>query len=238
MAETKNGNDLSEIAAALVKVQGELHAVKASQKADTGSYSYGYADLAAVWDLVRPLLSKHGIAVVQMPEDITDGNTVRLRTMLLHTSGQRIYSTLPMPCGQNSPQSVGSALTYARRYALCAMLGVATEGEDDDGQRAEQAKAAPSTGDVCVTRVERKATKKAGTTQYLVHFSDGTRYSTIVDALGALAEELKQTGEAVTYETKQNGQWENLTAIHRTSAEPDADEPPVPQDDDLVQPVF
>ena len=221
MAENKKANDLGQIAAALVAVQGELHAVKKDNTADAGKYSYTYADLASVWDTIRPLLSKNGIAVVQMPEDVVDGNTIRLRTMLLHTSGEYLTSTLPMPFADVSPQAVGSALTYARRYALCAMLGVATE--DDDGAAAQPTTGAArparpvSTDDVTVTRVETTSGSSKGKdwTRFMVHFSDGQKYSTLDDRIGNLATQLEGTGEAVTYETEQRGKYTNLKSLRR-----------------------
>ena len=94
------------------------------------SYSYNYADLADVLDAVRPVLAKHGLAVAQ-----TVMLESSLNSWLLHTSGQWIRSEYGVVLGEDvpdTPQARGSALTYARRYALCALLGIAAE-EDDDG---------------------------------------------------------------------------------------------------------
>ena len=224
MAEKKSGAELGQIAAALVAVQGELHAVKKDNTADAGKYSYTYADLASVWDTIRPLLSKNGIAVIQMPEDVVDGNTIRLRTMILHTSGEYLTSTLPMPFAEVSPQAVGSALTYARRYALCAMLGVATEDDDAAAAHPQKRQAAVAqprrTDDVTITRVDTSSGSKNGKdwTRFMVHFSDGAKYSTLDDRIGNLATQLEGTGEVVTYETEQRGKYTNLKALQRVQA--------------------
>lgn len=94
-----------------------------------GKANYSYADLAAVHDAVKPLLSDAGLAITQAAGN--EGVT----SVVLHTSGQWIsFPALEVRTGQNTPQAHGSALTYARRYALLAALNVATE--DDDGQAA------------------------------------------------------------------------------------------------------
>jgi hypothetical protein len=100
-----------------------------------GEYTYRYADLAGVLEQIRPHLIAHGLAVTQVTEGA--GKDVAVRTVFVHTSGQWIaYPPLGVPTGQVTPQAVGSAITYARRYSLLAALGIATE--DDDGQRAAQ----------------------------------------------------------------------------------------------------
>jgi hypothetical protein len=91
-----------------------------------------YADLTSVWEACREPLHKNGLAVVQAPEPCDTG--IQLRTMLLHKSGEWIDSVLVIPAAQQSPQGYGSAMSYARRYALAAMLGVVSE--DDDAEAA------------------------------------------------------------------------------------------------------
>jgi hypothetical protein len=102
---------------------------------------YGkYADLAAVLSTVLPALSKNGLAVVQTFEPCADGEQV-LVTALLHTSGERIESRLPLvvPKGRNPLHDWGGATTYSRRYALLAILSLSAGIEDDDGDHATQA---------------------------------------------------------------------------------------------------
>ena len=92
-----------------------------------------YADLASVWDAIRDPLAANGISVVQAPR--ADGPKVTVETLLVHSSGQWMKDELTMTAQQASPQAIGSAITYARRYALAAMVGVAPI-EDDDGNAA------------------------------------------------------------------------------------------------------
>lgn len=88
-----------------------------------------YADLAAVRDAVLPVLGKHKLAVLQMPTESTDGPA--LVTILSHESGEYIQTTMLLRAVKNDPQGVGSAMTYARRYALQSIAGVAAEADDD-----------------------------------------------------------------------------------------------------------
>lgn len=90
-----------------------------------------YADLASVRDAVLPVLTDHGLSVVQLP-CVTGSGAPGLRTVLMHKSGEWIGSTMLVNPVKNDPQGMGSALTYARRYALQSLVGVAAE-EDDDG---------------------------------------------------------------------------------------------------------
>ena len=88
-----------------------------------------YADLSSVWDALHPFRAE-GIVLTQSPQESPDGYIV-LDTQLTHVSGQWIRSRLKMRLGKDDPQGAGSALTYARRYALGCMTGLVTEEEDD-----------------------------------------------------------------------------------------------------------
>ena len=137
---------LNELAAALAKAQGAMN--NASMNRINPHFKSKYADLAALWDAVRKPLSDNGLSVVQI---IRDG---RLHTMLLHTSGQRLCSDYPLPATAR-PQEMGSALTYARRYSLSALVGIAADEDDDANATSKSAVAdeqaplslAPSTAD-------------------------------------------------------------------------------------------
>lgn len=128
----------SKLAAALVGALAELRNARADGHAevrtDKGSYSYSYATLGQVLDLARPVLAKHGLAVVQIPL-VTEARAAGVRTVLVHSSGETLESALVLPVARADAQGIGSAISYARRYALAALLAIATE-EDDDGQAA------------------------------------------------------------------------------------------------------
>lgn len=122
---------------ALAAAQGDFPAVvkdrKATVKSEKGAYSYTYANLADVLAAVRPVLSSHGIALIQHLAPHGAG-------LMLHTElrgyDEVLGSSMPITAGVSAPQALGSALTYYRRYALMALVGVAAEEDDDDGQHA------------------------------------------------------------------------------------------------------
>ena len=120
---------------ALAAFQAELPTVGKNSTADMGSRAYKYANLTELSEIIYPLLSKHGLAFTALPT-MTAGEFV-LQYMLTHTGGAHLEGRYPLPNGK--PQEIGSAITYARRYALCAITGVAPGGEDDDGKEAQKA---------------------------------------------------------------------------------------------------
>ena len=124
------------LAAAMAAVQAKLPRVHKAETADTGKYQYRYASLADVSEAVLPLLAEHGLSFVCMPT-ISDGGHFVLVYRLMHVSGEALEGAYPLPTSA-TPQAQGSAITYARRYTLLSVVGVAPD-DDDDGQAAEQA---------------------------------------------------------------------------------------------------
>ena len=129
---------LGAIAPALVAALSKLGDVARGRKAvipgsqGRSGYSYEYADLSDVLADARPVLAQHGIVVMQTAS--TEGREVEVWTTFVHESGEWMtMRPFRLPAG-NTPQNAGSAITYARRYALMSALGVATT--DDDGQTA------------------------------------------------------------------------------------------------------
>ena len=135
---------ISELTKALVKAQ---KAVKSAAKSSINlHFKSRYADLSEVMDACVPALNANGLAVLQPVR--ADGPLVTITTMLVHESGEWIAEDLSMKAVQDTPQGIGSAITYGRRYGLSALVGVAPE--DDDGNaashgngRTEQASLAP-----------------------------------------------------------------------------------------------
>lgn len=138
---TEHSPTLGALAKALAAAQRKISGAARDRKnPHTGSM---YADLASVWSAIREPISENGLAVVQTTEPHGDAG-VCVVTWLLHESGEYMVGRLFVPAvGQRrkdgtvlpiDAQSFGSALTYARRYALMAIVGVAPE--DDDGEQA------------------------------------------------------------------------------------------------------
>lgn len=126
--------ELNELATALAAAQATIQA--AIKDAENPHFRSKYADLPAVWEACRKPLTDHGLSVVQLPIDSEPGR-IALMTMLLHKSGQFIRSTVSTRIVKDDPQGVGSGLTYLRRYALAAAVGVVAD-VDDDGNAASE----------------------------------------------------------------------------------------------------
>ena len=142
--------ELDQLATALAIAQGTIQG--AVKDRTNPAFKSSYADLASVWDACRAALSSNGLSVSQHPGRLEDGSAT-VTTILLHKSGQHIASVCAALPRDQSPAAVGSVVTYLRRYALAAAVGVAPE--DDDGQAAHHApsQAPPQRAPVQVQRV-------------------------------------------------------------------------------------
>lgn len=155
-------DDINELAPALAKAQGAM--VNAAKDTKNPFFGSKYADLASVWDACRKPLSDNGLSIVQLPDVQFQGapefesyktksgderwrakviTTVTVITRLLHSSGQWIEDEIQAVLPSGDPQSIGSAITYLRRYALSALVGVAPE-DDDAEATTQQAPAKPA----------------------------------------------------------------------------------------------
>lgn len=133
-----SSEQLNELATALANAQAEMQ--NATKDSLNPHFRNKYADLAAVREAVLPHLTKYGIAVLQLTDSSKDGALVHTR--FVHKSGQWIQDSCFLPVSKADAQGYGSAITYARRYGLAAMAGIAAD-EDDDGNAAS-GKSAPA----------------------------------------------------------------------------------------------
>lgn len=127
-------DDIKELATALSKFIGEIKNVEKTAKSHHGSY----AELGAILDVARPELAKHGLSVLQLPNSADD--SVSVETVLMHESGQWVSESLTMqlPKANNRAQAAGSIITYARRYSLASVLGIAPTDDDMRDKDANQ----------------------------------------------------------------------------------------------------
>ena len=123
--------NIAELAAALSKAQASI--TGALKDSANPFFKSKYADLAACWDACRKQLTDNGLSVIQTTDIVSD--TVVVRTTLAHSSGQWISGVLPVKAKDDGPQAQGSGITYARRYALAAIVGLAQI--DDDAEAAQ-----------------------------------------------------------------------------------------------------
>lgn len=126
----KNSEQLGELFSALSTAQGQMNG--ALKDAKNPYFKSQYTTLDSCWDSCRAPLSCNGLSVVQAVEE--EGGKMFLKTILGHKSGQYISSFVPLLLAKTDPQSLGSCLTYMRRYALCAIIGISPT--DDDGEKA------------------------------------------------------------------------------------------------------
>lgn len=128
----KKSGSIVNIAKALIQFQSEVETVK--KTATNPFFKSSYAPLESIIEVIQEPLKKAKLAYTQFPTGVNS-----LVTVLMHESGEFMESTVQMSPKENTPQGQGSAITYMRRYALSAILGLATE-EDDDGNSASKPK--------------------------------------------------------------------------------------------------
>lgn len=155
----KRSDSINEIAAAMAKAQTGIR--NAAMDKTNPAFRSKYADLASVWAACRDALSANGLAIFQTPA--ADGPKVTVTTLLAHTSGQWVEGELVVTAEKATPQGIGSAITYARRYGLSALVGVAPGDDiadtgDDDGEAAEGRGEPPKT---TAEKVKEKVATKA-----------------------------------------------------------------------------
>jgi hypothetical protein len=124
--------ELKDLFTALSKAQAEMETAELSS--ENPFFKTRYADLAAIVKASRPALTKHGLCIIQQIITHEDAQTM-LHTMLCHTSGQWVESRVRIVPPKNDVQSIGSYITYLRRYSIAAICGIVSS-DDDDGEMA------------------------------------------------------------------------------------------------------
>jgi len=153
----KRSESIANIAAALCKFQSECPAPK--KIAENPHFKSKYSPLEEIISTIKPHLSKNGLSFFQ--STTTEGENICVTTLILHTSGEFIESEpLKLPMGKVTAQGAGSAVTYARRYSLCAALGIAAEDDDDGNAATEQPKASDKQLNFIDNLLNKKVTEK------------------------------------------------------------------------------
>lgn len=133
----KKSETLTEFSKAFAKTQQEMK--QPLKDANNPFFKSKYVPLENVVEAITESASKNGLSFTQFPSSDEDGN-VTVGTLVMHSSGEWIeYDPIKMKPVKNDPQSIGSAITYAKRYALSAIFGI-TSDQDDDGNEATQTK--------------------------------------------------------------------------------------------------
>lgn len=164
--------------AALAKAQGEFPAIAKNrnvkiQTKSGGSYQFKYADLEAIITATRGPLSKNGLAVVQMLESTPQGTL--LVTKLVHADGGVIYSDVKLPAPSDSdPKAFGAVVTYFRRYAYSAAIGVAADDDLDENEQPAQDADAQRAAELTPILQRARAAAAKGVEEYKEFWSKGT----------------------------------------------------------------
>lgn len=211
---------IEALATSLALAQAEI--AGANKDSENPHFRSKYADLASIWEAIRGPLTKHGLSVVQSPRLVGGGeNTwlVEVETTLLHKSGQFLSDIFAVPVSRPDAQGVGSALTYARRYTLAAVVGVAPDDDDGEGAvargsaEASERKPLPPKRPVELGRVTvkvlgivQRATSN-GSMKFIITGDDRQTYATFKEQIAKDAKAAQEAGLPVeiAYKTSEYG---------------------------------
>lgn len=161
----EHSESLDKLLPALIKARGEFPAVK--KDGYNPHFKSKFATLKAVQEATEPVMGKHGLVITQFPATV-DGKP-GLTTWLAHSSGQYIVDTTVLSLAKSDPQAQGSGITYLRRYGWSSVLGLVTDEDDDDGNKASLPDAKPVNSNEAEAKSEFKrlvdAAKRAGVTK-------------------------------------------------------------------------
>jgi len=177
---------INELATALAKAQGQI--VGALKDSKNPFFKSSYADLASCWDACRKQLTENGLSVIQTTG--FENNVECVITTLAHSSGQWVRGALPIKAKDDGPQAQGSGITYARRYALAAIVGLAQI--DDDAEAAQ----ARGYDDMSGEERARKRKEKTDFTKAVNEYSERIKKAVDEGNVAKLAEIQNEVREA------------------------------------------
>ena len=200
----QTSESIKNIAKAMAQFQSEVK--NPANTANNPFFNSKYAPLNDVLNLVRPILTKHGLSVLQSPSG--DGEHIAVTTLIIHESGEWIESDpLTLRADKATAQGAGSAITYARRYALSAMLGISSE-DDDDGNYASSTDMQNDKKTSHTNATEQKATKA----QLNKIFAEANRHNLSSDVMKELiADRYKKSSSKELTKTEASDLIEFLT---------------------------
>ena len=177
---------ITDLATALCLAQAEMGG--AIKDSNNTFFKSSYADLTSVIKVIKEPFAKYGLSFVQLPVTSAGGNGVGVSTMLMHKSGQWLQSEYLLPMDKVTPQGAGSAITYARRYALQSLVGIPSV--DDDSELAMYRNEPEPVEPPPAKRVSKKLAQDVVALVVASEISGET--SELVEALAELEEHEKQ----------------------------------------------
>tara|TARA_R110002096_G_scaffold173781_2_gene348205 strand:- start:402600 stop:403376 length:777 start_codon:yes stop_codon:yes gene_type:complete len=174
-----------QIIAAFVKAQSEIEGVGKNKVAKGTKFDYDYTNIDSILTAIRPVLAAHGLAVSF--NLLTKPQAINIRLTLFHTSGQSMsWDGFDMPVNTTDPQSIGSVVTYGKRYQLAAALGIPLEDDvDDDGKRGSPKRTPPPRG-------SQATAERVQTTADTLGATAAGEIKRELDELGASPDELRE----------------------------------------------
>ena len=148
----KKSEEIDKLSAALCKAQTEMGG--AVKDAKNPFFKSSYADLTSVIKAIKEPFANNGLSYSQLPVTSEGGGGVGVSTILMHSSGQWLESEFYLPLAKKDPQGGGSAITYARRYALQAMAGIPTADDDAEAAMMRGKPVEKSREELCAEAVE------------------------------------------------------------------------------------
>ena len=191
----KHSESLKSIAGAIRKAQGAIEG--ALKEAANPFFKKNYADLESCWDAIKKPLQDNGLAIVQTMGFIPGAGTT-LITTLIHESGEYITGEQPVCAKADDPQALGSAVTYARRYGLSAIIGLVQI--DDDGESAKG-------------RSEGSGSSKSANKANVISVAQRNRLFAIAGNVKIPDEEVKKILSAHGFESSKDITWNQYDVI-------------------------
>ena len=182
----KQSESITDLATALCLAQAEMGG--AIKDSNNPFFKSSYADLTSVIKVIKEPFAKYGLSFVQLPVTSAGGNGIGVATMLMHKSGQWLQSEYLLPMDKVTPQGAGSAITYARRYALQSLVGIPSV--DDDSELAMYRNEPAPVEPPPAKRVSKKLAQDVVALVVASEISGET--SELVEALAELEEHEKQ----------------------------------------------
>ena len=172
----KKSETITELSKAFAKMQMELE--QPLKNANNPFFKSKYVPLENVVDSITRAASKHGLSFTQFPSSDENGN-VTVGTMVMHESGEWIeYDPICLKPVKNDPQAIGSAITYAKRYALSAIFGITSDNDDDGNEATQLGKATPK----AVPNKQVRATNNKIPKEVVKAYKDGIQ--SVIDRAG------------------------------------------------------
>jgi len=188
----KQSDSITDLASALCLAQAEMGG--AIKDSNNPFFKSSYADLTSVIKVIKEPFARHGLSFVQLPVTSEGGRGVGVVTMLMHNSGQWLQSEYLLPMDKVTPQGAGSAITYARRYALQSLAGIPAVDDDSEMAMYRNEPVALSSVKLEVIEPAKRVSKKLvqDVVALVISSQLSNEASELVEALSELEEHEKQ----------------------------------------------